>query len=279
MSTNSYYRLTRWIPASLWILGLLLIITGCTGLFGNSGNTGLLPIKKGVLFSVVETHNQKQQHDAPVEPVIQVKMKTLDIYRCMNFGLVSDLSQTSSSLNIAISGVKESDICLTALGPAKNSFQPELGPGHYDLSFTHNGQHYPYELTVTDSSLQVSGDSSFVAPATRVFWRYPENSFAFLCRSTSDSRRLCEDFEQMMQDSLQITPFTFPDYGTRPYPSEKEHYNIAHYYRYPQDQVFLEAGSMLEAYSDSVVSQHEGAYLSVINWKDRGFRSWTDTGE
>lgn len=28
---------------------------------------------------------------------------------------------------------------------------------------------------------------------------------------------------------------------------------------------------MLEAYADSVVSQQGGAYLSIINWKNRGF--------
>lgn len=276
MATNSYYRVIRWIRAKLWILGLLFILTGCKGLFGNSQDTNLLPIKEGVLFTVKEVHDHKPQ---PSEPFIQLEMKTLDIYRCMNFGLVSELSQTSSSMHINIWGVKETDVCLTALGPAKKSFPLNIAPGKYDLSFTHQSRHFPYELTVTDSSLHVSGDSSFVAPETNVFWRYPENSFAFLCQSNADSRWMCEEFEQMMRDSLEVTPFNFPDYGTKPYPSGSDQYNIAHYYRYPEAGVFQDAGMMLEAYSDSVVSQHEGAFLSVINWKDKGFRSWTDAGE
>lgn len=270
-------RVTRYIVFA----GMALLITGCNDLTGSEEDySDLLPIEQGIEFSVQEAHDQSSQMNAPVEPFIQLSMDTKDIYNCMNYRIDSKLTSTSSGQLVDINGVQNQGVCLTALGPAQNDFALDLQPSDYTLTFKYQRTSYNYTLTVTESSLQITGDSnSFVQPKIETFWRYPENSFAYLCKSTQDTRWMCTDFEQILNDSLDISSFEFPGEGTIPYPTEENVYDIANYYNYPEEQVFQKAGNMLEAYSDSVVSQQEGAYLSVINWKNQGFRSWTDTGE
>ncbi len=270
-------RVTRYIVFA----GMVLLITGCNDLTGSEEDySDLLPIEQGIEFSVQEAHDQSSQMNAPVEPFIQLSMDTKDIYNCMNYRIDSKLTSTSSGQRIDINGVQDQGVCLTALGPAQNDFALDLQPGDYNLTFKYQQASYNYTLTVTESSLQISGDSnSFVQPKIETFWRYPENSFTYLCSSTEDTRWMCEEFEQVLNDSLDISSFTFPDQGTKPYPSVGQQYDIASYYDYPEETIFQEAGEMLEAYSDTVVSEYEGAYLSVISWKNQGFRSWTDSGE
>lgn len=269
-----------WPDLSILLGTILLIAAGCNNLSGPEDESDLLSIDEGITFSVVETHDQANAMNTPVEPHVELQMKTEDIYTCMNYRIVSELSSTSSDKQIIIDGVKDQTVCLTALGPAQNEFTLNVKPGTYDLSFSYQRQRYSYQLAVDESSLQVTGDtSSFVSPELETFLRYPEHSFAFLCQSTEDTRWMCNDFEQMLNDSLNISSFKFPDEGTIPYPTIEDDYDIASYYDYPEESVFQKAGDMLEAYSDSVVSQQEGAYLSVINWKNQGFRSWTDAGE
>lgn len=268
------------IKLNALIFGLLLIQMACSDLTQTEEDSDLLSIDEGITFSVVETHDQANAINTPVEPHVELQMKTNDIYPCINYRIVSDISQTSTEKNVTIDGVKDPGVCLTALGPAQNEFKLNIEPGKYDLTFFYKMQLFDYQLTVEESSIKVTGDGgSFVSSETETFWRYPENSFTFLCRSTQDTRWMCEDFEHMLNDSLRVTSFEFPDEGTVPYPTESEQYDIANYYSYPEESVFQKAGEMLEAYSDSVVIQQEGAYLSVISWKNQGFRSWTDTGE
>lgn len=262
-----------------WVIGLLLA-AGCSDLAMENEEADLTLLEKGVNFKVWETHDQSHHMNASVEPYIRLDMKTEEIYPCLNYRLVSELSQKTSGFDIDIYGVDESGVCLTALGPATNGFPLEASPGEYTLTFNHWGDSYRYQLTVTDSALKVKQSSpSFVEPQMNLFWRYPENSFTYLCRSVPENRWMCEEFEQMLTDSLEIDSFTFPDFGTQPYPSDEEHYDIARYYHFPEESVFLEAGQMLESYADSVLTEEDEALLSVISWKNQGFRSWTDVGE
>lgn len=280
MSTMIPGDLTKRTGIQIWILGLLLTTAGCNELSGTNKDTALIPIENGIHFTVKETHDQSHEINAPVEPFIQLYLKTKDIYSCLGYRLVSKLSNSQSNLLVEVKGVaKPNGLCPAALGPAANAFHLEVAPGKYKLIFKYLGTTYPFQLMVTSSSLQVSEGGSFIAPVIETFWRYPEQSFAYLCHSTPDTRWMCENFEQMLKDSLDITPFTFPDYGTKPYPKAGKNYDVASYYRYRKKSVFLEIGKMLESYADSVVSREEGAYLSVLSWKKQGFRSWTDVGE
>lgn len=270
----------KWKWIRVGIISLFLISTGCSELPGTNEDTELISIEKGLRFTVMETHDQRHQVNVPVEPFIQLQLETKGVFSCLGYGLVSNLSSSQSDLMVEILGVEKPDgLCLTAVGPAVNRFQLDVIPGEYKLAFRHNGTTRPYQLMVTDSSLQVSGEASFITPDIKTFWRYPEQSFAYLCHSTSDTRWMCEEFKQMLNDSLEILPFTFPDYGTKPFPGVGKTYDIASYYRYSEESVFQEAGEMLEAYTDSVVSQQDGAYLSIISWKNQGFRSWTNVEE
>lgn len=270
----------NWFKLTTVIFGFLFVAMGCSDLTGSEENSNLHSIDEGITFSVIETHDQSSAMNSPVEPHVELQMKTEDIYSCMNYQIVSDFSESSTDKKVTIEGVKSPGVCLTALGPAQKSFPLNVETGEYNLTFSYKMQSYAYQLKVDESSIKVTGNGdSFMSSETQTFWRYPDNSFAFLCESTQDTRWMCEDFEQMLNDSLDVSSFEFPNEGTIPYPTKGEQYDIANYYNYPEESVFQKAGEMLEAYSDSVVSQQEGAYISVINWKNQGFRSWTDTGE
>jgi hypothetical protein len=243
---------------------------------GQNSKSNLIPIKKGITFTVKEAYDPGPVFNTPVKPFIQLEMQTGDIFPCLGYAIVSELNRKKSNIQINIHGVeKPHGACLSALGPAMYSFPLNLKPGRYDLNFHYNNEHNAFHLIVTDSSLKISGkNSSFATSKTNVFWRYPKKSFAYACLPTTkrDTRWKCEEFEKMLNDSLDITPFTFPNYGTIPYPTTKV-FEMVTYYHYPNEKVFGKAGNMLSAYADTAVNAKGDTYLKVINWKDKVYWS------
>lgn len=262
----------------------LCLLAGCDVNQDNIENpdADLIPLENGINFSVKEVHDQSDLLNKAVEPFIELELKTKSFFPSGGHRIVSELSRGDSGLSVTISGIKKPGGPATgALAPAVERFPLDLKPGNYRLNFIYEGIH-TFGLAVTDSSLIVSdNDTSFATPEIRVFWRFPEQTFAYLCRSTAEARRFCREFEQILNDSLDITSFSFPDFGTIPYPAkgEKSDIDIATYYRFSDETIFDNAGRMLNAYADTVLGSRDDALLWIINWKNRGIRSWTDVGE
>lgn len=238
-----------------------------------SGN--LAPIEGRILFKVHEGHKESNGN---LEPGIMLSMKTEKIYSCCNFSITSEILKVGNHIGVRLLGINMPSVCLTALGPAVSNEFLDISRGVYSLDFFYGFLKDSYELIVTDSSIEViNAIPEFTEPEFKVFWRYPPNSFVYLCGTTTETSWICQDFLNVLLSEIDLNEFHFPDYGEICYPrsSMGHYYDMpARYFIYDKEEDFARAGQILEAYAISVLVNYSGVGLSLVNWKGEFFYSW-----
>ncbi len=247
--------------------GYLLITGGCA--------SDLHSIEGRIFFKVYEGYEFEQLEG---RPRIILEMRTEKIYGCCNNRIVSEINRSGSYISINLKGILFPEICLTAMGPAVSLDFLDLPEGVYSLNFLEWSSPDRHTLIVRNDAIEVKpGLSHFTAPDCIVFWRYPENSFAYYCGTMIETAWICDEFLVRLSDEINLEEFRFPDYGEIPYArSSQGHYYdaAARFFRYQTEEDFNSAGEILAAYSREFSSEWEGIGLSLRNWKNRHFSSW-----
>jgi hypothetical protein len=189
------------------------------------------------------------------------------------------MTRAGGQIDLKILGIEPCEgWCPMALGPATFTKELDLPEGTYTLSLRYRYAADRYHLIIKPDSLQVvSTVPSFTRPDYSLFWRYPENSFVYLCGTTTETSWICDDFLSRLLAEIYLEEINFPDEGETPYPrsSMGHHFDApARYFRYETEEDFDRAGGILKSYAESVTSNYEGAGLSLTNWKGRYFYSW-----
>ncbi|OYD17638.1 hypothetical protein CH333_00025 [candidate division WOR-3 bacterium JGI_Cruoil_03_44_89] len=241
----------------------------------NFSKKELKPIEGDITFSVKEGY---REHDSISEPGIMLSMVTEKIYPCCNWSIISEVSVKGNKISIEILGIYVPEICLTALGPATSTSFLDISNGEYLLYFSYGNMTDGYVLTVTDSFIKVTEEvTRFTKPEFKLFWRYPQNSFAYLCGTTTETSWICEKFLDTLLSEIDLEEFQFPDSGEIPYPrsSDGHYYDMpAKYFFYEKDEDFDKAGAILKSYTQNVITQYSGVGISLINWKNKKYLSW-----
>jgi hypothetical protein len=255
------------------VLLLATRVTGCNSSDAPEGN--FVPIEGRVLFRVAEGYKST---DANCEPSIFLLMNTEKIYGCCNFEISSVVSRAGNQVSVVLQGIYEPSICLPAPGPATAAKALELAAGSYDLRFRLEDRVDEYEVTVTEDALAVREVAAgFTGPLTLLTWRYPRKSFAYLCGTMTETSWICGAFLDSLLSTGRFVEFAFPDSGSIPYPpaSDGHYYDMpARYFRYETEAAYDTAGAVLGRYSREVVSQQLGVGLSLLNWRQKWYRSW-----
>lgn len=93
-----------------------------------------------------------------------IACRTEERYPCSNYSIIYNMSSSGNTFDIELEHVKTQEICLTAIGPATCTVPiGDVEDGNYNLNFFLNGRKNSYQLTVTDKSYSISGNSSTVA--------------------------------------------------------------------------------------------------------------------
>jgi len=259
------------------ILALLVFVTSLFLLLSCDifDSQELKPIESDIIFSVQEGY---RDHDSVSEPTIMLSMATEKHYGCCNWQIVSEIGVQRSQIAVHILGIYAPEICLPAFGPAQSTSFLEISEGKYSLYFYYRGVRDRYALTVTDSFVKVAGDvSQLTKPEFELFWRYPPNSFVYLCGTTTETSWICGDFLDTLSGEISLEEFEFPDSGEIPYPrlSMGHYYDMpARYFYYEKDEDFAEAGGILKSYTEDVIAQYSGVGISLTSWKNEKYRSW-----
>ena len=257
---------------SLFIMSLLVFL-GCD--IFDSSEKELRPIEGNIIFSVKEGY---KNHDSISEPSIMLSMATEKIYPCCNWSIISKIAVQSNKISIDFLGIYVPEICLTALGPATFTSFLDISNGEYSLYFSSMSGTDRYILTVTDSSIKITEDvSQFTKPEFKLFWRYPLNSFVYLCGTTTETSWICEDFLDTLLSEIDLEEFQFPDSGEILYPrsSMGHYYDMpAKYFFYEKDEDFEKAGVILKSYTQSLIVQYSGIGISLISWNNKKYLSW-----
>jgi hypothetical protein len=256
---------------------VLALMAGLTLFWGSACSERTLTPREGrVVFSVGESYRS-----TPGPPTIQLRLETEKIYPCCNYILVTRLSHSGSEFIADIQGIDESVVCFTSLGPAGFSEFIELGNGRYALQFRDGHEWSAYWLTVDEGALTIQGQaesgSGLAIPASTVFWRYPQNSFAVICGTTVETAWVFEDFLSRLRAAVELREIEFPAYGELGYPRAPQGHWVNHpgrYFGYGDPQDFAAAGEVLRTYVRDVIGPLQGVGIELRNWLNESYMSW-----
>lgn len=228
-------------------------------------------ISSDLSLNITETH----PNDEICRPVMNLEIVTEDDYPCVNYQLVTRTTTKGGNLQIQILGSEIGDICLTAIGPAYTSL--ELEENIQRIVLTYNGKVDEYLISISESTITTSAvNSNFSAFEYSEYYRYPENSFAFLCGTLIEDSIVCGEFEQILLNNLSLEEFSFPSSGKIPYPASSSGYWFnapAKYYKYQEANDLEKAGSLLNSFYSSELSDKQGLGLSIVGWNNTYFRN------
>ncbi len=228
-------------------------------------------IDTDVILWPQETYTEENQL-----PVLQLHFQTTKIYPCINFGIAITQQVDENTLIIRFDSITKHQICLTAIGSA--SSQVPLAENIQQLVLVNGDQIDRYDVIISSEKVSLTpSDTSFTQIKANTWFRYPENSFAFICGTNTDNTHHCSDFYSILMDSLDVEPFNFQGKGIIPYPvSSSGHWNdnSTQFFTYTDVEEFKKAGALLEAYTLENIIPNSGVTLQLLNWRNQHYRSW-----
>ena len=224
-----------------------------------------------IIFTIKEVHFSSDDQ----EPELYLFLQTENDYSCCNFRINTDFLVQGNDIVIDILGVElPGDVCLTAIGPARANIPLYLSNDTYSLKITYQGIRDKYTIINTDSSIICNGASTIrTEPDIRLFWKYPEKSFALFYGSSLQDSAISEVFIDTLNQVLTLREFTFPDSGTWPYPSSSSGHAWdmpAKYYFYENENDYGRIEGIIRSFKQS----HEPGSISTFNWRNIWHRSW-----
>ena len=132
------------------LLMFLSFLSSCK--VNNPSNSEFQPLEGKIIFSLTEGH---EYQDAVGNPKIVLKMRTEKIYGCINYSIVTRVLRLDKGISVVVYGISISNVCLTALGPARHEEFLNLPEGEYPLSFSYWGTTDRYKVKISDSSIEV----------------------------------------------------------------------------------------------------------------------------
>lgn len=109
---------------------------------------------------------------------LQMYFSTTKIYPCCNYPIDLSLKKSSNTFDISFKGVIETDMCLTALGPATATIDlGALSNGTYQLNFQNGSSWHSGQLVVSSDSYKVNlGSNSNFSFTNSLLNKIPENT-------------------------------------------------------------------------------------------------------
>lgn len=261
--------------ASYFLIFIYLILSNGCEYLSSDPDYKKLPIEGNLSFNISESY---VDYNKAGLPVIFFSLKTEKIYGCFNYQIITDITSSGDNVDVNILGIEATNICLTALGPASSRTEIDLPDGSYNLKIHSADFSDSYNLSVTDKSINIDGNNhTGTKPLHRINWRYPKNSFAYMCGTLTQDSSICNDFLDTLESKIDLQEFTFPDSGKIPYPagSAGHYYDMpAKYFYYQSELEFNKIESILRDYKEKYLSNKMGYGISIINWVNKSVYSW-----
>lgn len=237
----------------------------------NPSRYELRPLEGKIVFSITEGY---ENYESPAKPRMVLSMQTEKIYGCYNYTIESRVSRFGNDISVIISGIFVPEGCLDALGPARFMSFLDFPVGKSMLGFYYRGDMDIYEVDISDSSIKiVRKESKFTESKFPLVWRYPPNSFVYLCGTTTNTNWACEDFLDTLLSAVVLEEFQFPDSGQIPYPTSACGYQYdmpAKYFLYEKEEDFDKAGQVLRQYYQAIGNPYS-IDISLSNWMNRTY--------
>lgn len=269
---------------SFLILLIATAFSGCSLFDSESLTTESGIANEGLELYFQELYNLAEYggYYEGVDPELYLVMSTKEKMPCMNYKIdyKADFNPSNSKtreINL-VGRSLPGFVCLTAIGPAVSQISYEKAPPKTELVIKDGDYADRFKVEITDEYVQIKTvQAIFTELIDNRFYLKPENSFYFKCGTLNSMTDLCSDFDSLLKQELSITEFHFPDDGVIPYPefSQGNQYNHPSiFYTYQSEEEFEKAGLLLEQFTEERIGTSEGNSLSIVNWRNQGYRSW-----
>jgi len=219
------------------------------------------------------------------QPRITLILRTEKLYSHGGLEIAAKMALENNSINIKIDGIKHLNVGTDAFAYAGWKTFLDIPSGVYELNFLRNwdqpkrtGYLDTYTVLVDEKSVCVKKSiQNFTDTDYDLYWRYPPNSFAYICGTLVQDSCMCTVFLDSLKKIVNIEQFIFPSEGIKPYPlysSGHYHDTAAQFFKYFDEQDYLKAGEFLKNYSKDVLKDYEGLSISLIGWNNVNYMSW-----
>jgi len=237
--------------------------------------SSISPLDSKVNFKVVESYDN---YKTVSTPQIFIELQTEKIYGCYNYSIRTNYSVQDKSIIIDIIGIYKPGVCLTALGPANGRIKLGQLSGIFEIKIKNKNFNDKYNLLISDSLIILDGkETSNTKPLINFLYRYPKNSFAYLCGTTISDTSICKNFIDTLKSVISLTEFYFSDIAEIPYPTSSQGHQYdanARYFYYESEDEFNKIQSVMKSYKQNHLLDDSGVGLSIINWLNKNIRSW-----
>ncbi|MEO8399246.1 MAG: hypothetical protein ABI550_05440 [Ignavibacteriaceae bacterium] len=252
---------------------VVILFSSCDILDDDSSS--ISPLDSKVNFKVVESYDN---YETISTPQIFIELQTEKIYGCFNYSIRTNFKVVDKSIIIDIIGIYKPSVCLTTLGPANGSIKLGELSGIFEIKINNRQFNDKYNLLISDSLIILDGqETSNTKPLINFAYRYPKNSFAYLCGTTLSDTSICENFIDTLKSVINLTEFHFSDFAEIPYPkSSQGHYYEANarFFFYQTEENFGKIQEVMKSYKQSHFPTDNGIGLSIINWMNKKVYSW-----
>jgi hypothetical protein len=266
-------RLKRHLSLLAWVT--LVAVPGCDLLAteppSDETKLRLLSLEGGLSFGVQELHGFSLRKVG--EPDVVFGIGTEQIYHSVSYALAADVRVEGQTIDVSVAGVLPCDVCLGMVGPAGHAAKLPLSEGEYSLVIRYAGKTDRYSLLISAEAIEIRKEiASFTLPKFERFWRYPRDSFVYICNAGIDAEA-CREFREMLHTNFALQPLSFAPGGVIPYPMSHaaygDYWRAEHFY-YQSEADFAAAGQLLRMFASS----RPGAMLSLTNWRNESYLSW-----
>lgn len=188
----------------VYLLFGLLILIGC------KKDSTADNIDSAIVVSMWETRDS-------VNRILQLHCKTVTIYPCSNFSILSDVDIYANKININFTEIFVPDACLTALGPATAIVDlGSLTSGTYDLNINVGKKNTKGKLIVTNDRFYMLLQNPQKLQLTNAeLRRVPTNTiWGSISYQSSSSEEMAQSFiDSLISLGATFEAFAPGDYG------------------------------------------------------------------
>lgn len=182
----------------------------------------------------------------------------------------------NKELIIRFDQIVEPDLCFTAIGPAISYI--DIPENTDRLTFINGNIIDKYSIEINQEKVSITLiENSFTSSTYNKTFRYPENSFAYVCGTNTNNTNIYEDFLAVLEQNPSFATFEFEGEGRIPYPESSDGNWVNHpseFFIYSDEEEFENLGGVLNDYSTENIEENPGVSIAINGWNNINYYSW-----
>jgi hypothetical protein len=209
-------------------------------------------------------------------PSLKLKLITKEFFPCINFSIVTTEFINGTELIVRFEKIANSVVCLTAIGPAVKYI--DLPQNINKLIFINGKTIDKYNIIIDSQKVKINLiESNFTSSLYDSTFRYPENSFAYICGTNTDNTIIYNNFLNILLANASIKEIYFQGEGRIPYPISSSGNWVNHksrYFKYNNYSDFESLGQTLTNFKNGNIIPNSGVTIALESWNNTKLYSW-----